>query len=184
QERLAVEVHHRVPAQLLQPVVGVDDPDGAALGAHHDGLGVGAAGAVAYPSQQVTGGDPGGYEEAVVPLDQLVGGQHAVQVVAGRPGLLPLGVIARPEPGVQRPTHALERAGGHDPLRRAADAHQHVHVGLLPGGADRAGDVAVGDELDPGAGLAYLLHEFGVARAVQDAYRDLGDRGALHPGDP
>src|SRR5437764_145074 len=64
-QRVAVEVHDRVAGQLLQPVVRVDDPDRAALGAHDDRLGVRPARPVPDPAQQVTGGDPGRDEEAV-----------------------------------------------------------------------------------------------------------------------
>ena len=99
--------------------------------------------------------------------------------------LLPLGVVARPQLGLDRAAHALERAGGDDPLRRAADAHQHVHLGPVPGGADRAGDVAVGDEPDPGPGPSRTsLDQLGVAGPVEDADGDVGDAGVLDLGDP
>src|SRR5262245_11351308 len=58
-----VEVNHRIATQLLQPVERIDDTDGAALGAHHDRLGVGPAAPVAHPAQKFAGGYAGCREE-------------------------------------------------------------------------------------------------------------------------
>src|SRR5581483_7947079 len=107
------------------------------------------------------------------------GVQYPVQVVPGRESPFPFGVVAGPEPGLDRPAETLERARGGDPLRGTADAHQHVRL-TLAGGVDRTGDVAVGDEPDPGAGVAYLLDELGVPGPVEDADRHVGDPGPLH----
>ena len=78
--------------------------------------------------------------------------QHAIEIVPGGKCLLPLGIIAGPQLGLDGAADALECAGGHDALGRTADAHQHVHIGLLAGRVDGAGDVAVRDEADPSAG--------------------------------
>jgi hypothetical protein len=100
------------------------------------------------------------------------------------PSVIPLGVVLRPEPPLQRTAHALERAGGDDPLRGAADAHQQVDAGALAGRRDRPGDVAVGDELDPGARLADLADQRVVPRAVQDADGHVSGRHTLGRGHP
>ena len=97
--------------------------------------------------------------------------QHPVQVVAGVERALPLRVVLGPQLALDGAAEALDRAGGDDALGRAADAQQQVDAGALAGGHDRAGDVAVGDELDAGAGLPDLLDEPVVARPVEDARR-------------
>src|SRR5690606_4137494 len=174
-QEVSVEVHDRVRAQLLQAVEGVDHPDGAALGAHHDRLGVRAAAAVSHTAQEVAVGDSGCGEEDVVPANQVVGVQHAIQVVALGDRLLPLLLIARPQLRLNGAANALEGTGSDDALRRAADADQNVHIRLLARGVDGARDVAVSDEADPGTGLPDLLDQRGVPRSVQNAHRQLGD---------
>src|SRR5262249_26597868 len=47
------------------------------------------------------------------------------------------------------------------------------------GGAGQAGDVPVGDQLHAGAGLAYRGDQLGVARPVENASRDVGQRDAF-----
>src|SRR5207247_329796 len=129
--------------------------------------------------EQVTGGDPSGHEETVVPGHQVVGGEYLIEVVAAGQRLLALGLVPRPQLGLNRSAHALQRARRGDAFRGAADAHQHVDLAALAGGTDRAGDVAVGDEPDPGARVAYLTDQLLVAGAVQDADRDVVDLGLL-----
>jgi hypothetical protein len=50
------------------------------------------------------------------------------------------------------------------------------------GGHDRAGDVAVDDELDPGAGRAHLVGELLVARSVEHHHGDVLRSGVLDLG--
>src|SRR5690606_14009132 len=94
-----------------------------------------------------------------------------------------LGVVPRPQPALDHAAEALERAGGDDALRRAADAEHEVDAGVRAGRHDRAGDVAVGDELDPRAGLPDLLDDLLVAGPVEDDHGDVLRRAALRPGD-
>ena len=84
-------------------------------------------------------------------------------------------VVAGPEAALDGAAHALERRGGDDALGRAADAEQDVGAGVGPGGGDAAGDVAVGDEADAGAGLADLADQLVVAGAVEHHGGELGD---------
>ena len=118
-----------------------------------------------------------------VARDEVVGGQDAVEVVAGVEGLLPLVVVLGPEPALDHAADALDGAGGDDALRRAADAEQQVDTGARAGGHDRAGDVAVGDVADARAGVADLLGELLVARPVEDDDRDVGGSLLLGLGD-
>ena len=90
--------------------------------------------------------------------------QHAVEVVAGVERGLPLLVVAGIEPALDRAAQALERRGGDDALGRAADAVEQVDAGAAPGGGDGAGDVAVGEQVDPGADRADPLDELVVPR--------------------
>ena len=110
--------------------------------------------------------------------------QHPVEVVAGVDGLLALGVVGGGQHGLDGAAHAADGRGGDDALGGAADAGQHVGAGVGAARRDGAGDVAVGDEPDAGAGLADLGHQLGVPGAVQHAHRDVGDRGVAHLGDP
>src|SRR5699024_11547795 len=106
--------------------------------------------------------DAGGGEVAVVRGDEIVGGQHPVEVVTGVEGLLVLGVVGGGEAALDHPAGGLDGAGGDDALRGAAGAEHHVHPGAA-GGRDRGRHVAVHDELHPGPGLADLLHQIGRA---------------------
>jgi hypothetical protein len=108
-------------------------------------------------------------KKAVVAGHQVVGAEHAGQVVAGFDRLLPLVVVGRPEPALDDAAHALERGRGDDSLRRAPDTHQQVYAGAGPGRHDGACDVAVDQELHPGAGGADLLDQLVVTRAVEIA---------------
>ena len=90
----------------------------------------------------------------------------------------------RPEPALDDAVEALHRAGGDDALRGAADAEQQVDAGALAGGHDRAGHVAVGDELDPGAGGADLVDQLLVARPVEHDDGDVLGLGCPWPWRP
>ncbi len=69
------------------------------------------------------------------------------------------------------------------PSGRTADAEQQVDAGALAGGHDRAGDVAVDDELDPGAGRADLRGQILVPRPVEQHDGDVLGGAALGLGD-
>src|SRR5690606_12421257 len=66
---------------LVHAVDGLDQAHGARLRAHHQRLRVDVLGVVAHALQEVTVGDAGGREEAVVAGDEVVGGEHLVEVV-------------------------------------------------------------------------------------------------------
>src|SRR5215204_2483654 len=145
----------QVGAAQLMP--GLDQADGARDRAHRQRLGQHLVGPEADPAQELAVGDAGGGEEDVVAPDQVVDGEHLVEVVAGVEGGPALVVVAGPEAAVHGAVEALEGAGGDHRLGGAADADQHVDTGALAGGHDGPGDVAVGDQLDPGPGGADLL---------------------------
>ena len=78
---------------------------------------------------------------------------------------------------------AAQRGGRQHALGRAADAEVDVDAGFLGvGGPDDAGDVAVGDELDAGTGLAHGGDQLGMARPVENAGGDLRYAHALGLG--
>src|SRR6185312_2829024 len=134
---------------------GLDPANGARAGAGDEGLGAQApVPLVAHASEQVAVGDPGGGEEAVVPLDQVIGQQDGVDVVALGLGQLALLVVAGPQPALQLAPHALDGAGGQHSLGGAADAEEDVDPGSGPGGGHDPGHVAVGDQPDAGADVA------------------------------
>src|SRR5699024_3085993 len=144
-------------------MVAVDEPYRARLGAHHDRLRRGTTGAVVRAAQQIPVGDPRRAEEHVVPTDQIVGGQYAIDVVSRRDDLLPLGVVLGPELRLEFTAEALHRARRDDSLRSATDAEQHVHAGRAAGGGDGAGHIAIGDEPDTSPRLTYLFHQLVVS---------------------
>src|SRR5690606_15140715 len=80
----------------------------------------------------------------------------------------PLRLVARPDARLDVAAQGLERTGRDHALRRATDTQQQVHAGLRHRRHERAGHVAVGDELDARAGLADLLDDFLVARTVEN----------------
>ena len=107
-----------------------------------------------HAGEQVTVGDAGGGEEAVVTLDEVVDGEDAVEVVALVDGLLAFAIVAGPQASELLASHALECSGGDHALGRATDADEDVGASVGPGGRDGAGDITVGDETDPSAGFA------------------------------
>ena len=139
--------------------------------------------AVAHAAHQLAVGDAGGHEEGVVAGDEVVGAEHevGVEVVPGVQRALALVVVLRPQLALDLAADALHRAGRDDALRGAADAEHQVDAGVGAGGHDRAGHVAVGDVLDAGAGLADVLDQPGVARAVEQHDGDVVDRAGPWP---
>src|SRR5262249_24224920 len=108
--------------ELADAVLAADHADGARAAAHHNRLGGGPVSEESDALDQGPIGDPRAGEEDVFSLDQVVLGQDAVEVVAGRDGGLALVVIAGIEPALDDAAEALDCRGGDDPLGRAADA--------------------------------------------------------------
>src|SRR6478752_3863121 len=179
-----VEVDRRVLAQLREPVVAVDHADGAGLGPHDDRLRRAPARPVVHAAEEVAVGDPGGAEERVVALNEVVDREHPPEVVARVEGLALLVLVLRPQPPLHRAAHALQRGGRDDPLRGAADAVEQVDGGVGAGRGDRARDVAVADELDAGAGAADLFDQLGVPGPVEHAHPHVVGLDALGGRDP
>ena len=166
-----------------QPVLGLDGADRAAARSHGQRLGDRQVRRVPDPAQHLAVGDAGGDEVRVVAADQVRGGEHPVQVVAEASGLVGLRVVARRQPAVDRAAQAADGAGGDDALRGAADPDQQVDLGLGLHRHQRAGDVAVDQELDPGADGADLADQVGVPGPVQQRNGDIGDADPARPGD-
>ena len=122
---------------------------------------------VAHALQDVAVGHAGGGEEDVLALDEVVVGEHALEVVAGVHRGLALVVVARPQAPDLPAADALDRRGGDDALGRAADAPQEVDRGARGDRQQRRGDVAVGDQAHARAGVADRLDALLVARAVE-----------------
>ncbi len=127
-------------------MTGVHAAHGAGAGAHHQRLGGGTVAAVANALEDVAVGDAGGGEEDVLAGAEVVGGEHAVEVVAGVDRRLALTVIARPEAAEQLPTHRLQGGGGEHALGRAADPPEQIHGRAFADREQGSGDVAVADQ--------------------------------------
>src|SRR3954468_15718168 len=88
-------------------------------------------------AQQLAVGDAGRDEEALAG-DEVVGGEHATEVVPGVEGLLPLLVVLGPQPALDDTAGALDGAGGDDPPRCPADAEEQVDARARSGRHDGA----------------------------------------------
>src|SRR5690625_1530981 len=110
-------------APLLDAVLGFDGAHGPGGRAHHDRFGDHVGGVVAHAAQQVAVGDAGGGEVAVVGGDQIIGGQHALQIVAGVDGLLSFLVVLGGEPALEHAAGGLDGAGGDDALGGRSEEH-------------------------------------------------------------
>jgi len=78
---------------------------------------------------------------------------------------------------------AAQRGGRDDALGRAADADREMVVRAPDRGADRGDDVAVGDQLDAGAGLADLGDQVVVPGPVEHDRGHVGHLAAERIGD-
>jgi hypothetical protein len=104
--------------------------------------------------------------------------------VAHRRAAGPLLVAAVAEPRLDLAAEAAQRGRGQHALGCAADAHDRMDAGARDRARDRGGEVAVGDQLDPGAGLPDLGDQRLVPRPVEDHDRDVVDPAAERLGDP
>ena len=98
-------VDGREALQLVEPVAGVDEAHRARPGAHDERLGAGAARLEADALQELAVGDAGGGEEAVVALDEVVGGEDGRRGRSRprRPGRARRRCGATAGPGSRRP---------------------------------------------------------------------------------
>ena len=147
----------------------VDEADRAALVAHDDGHGAGAAAKVLDASHHGRIGNGRRREDAVVAFDQVVEGHDAVDVInAHFPAALPFFVGIGNEAGLHIAAQAFQGRRSQDAFRSAADAHEDVDAGPFDTGVDSRRDVTVRDELDTGAGTAAFVDDFLMARPVED----------------
>src|SRR5467141_1920514 len=153
----------------------LDVPDGAALRAHHHGVGLRPTLEEADSAQEIAGGDAGGCEDHVPPR-HLVHLEDLLHVLD--PHLLralDLLLVARREPALHVAAHAADGSGRDHAFRRPADAHQHVDAGLRKAGGDGGADVSVADQLDASAGPADLVDQLLVPGPVEDDHRQVVD---------
>src|SRR6185312_2762492 len=120
----------------------------------------------------------GGGDEDILAGDQVVRRQHTIEVVAVVDELLPLLVVAWPEPALDAATDCLQRCGGNDPLGSAADAIEQVHPRPTLRRCDRRRDVAVADQVDLRPGLPQLADQRLVTVALEHDDGDLPCRDA------
>src|SRR5262245_6616181 len=141
----------------IEHVDRIDEANGLGLVGHDQRVGAGAAPEEAHSLEQVAGRHAGRREHEVLARGQVLGPVDAALVAVAHPRATgPLVVVAVPEAGLDLAAEAAHRRGGDHALRRAADAHHRMHAGAGDRAADRGRQVAVADELDPGAGTADL----------------------------
>src|SRR5262249_54085501 len=156
---------HRPP---FHDVDGVDEADGAGLEGHHHRVGPRPAPEEVHPLEEVALGDTAGGEDQLVPAGQLLGGVDLVEVDTHRARPLGFAVVARAEAPENLSPETAQRHGREDALGRAAGAHHRVDAGPRDGDGDRRRDVAVRNQLDPGAGVTDVLDQLRVAGSVED----------------
>ena len=105
--------------------------------------------------------------------------EDAIKVVSGIQCPLSLVIVLRGELGLDEAAEGLERAGSDDALRRAALADAHVNAGAEHRGVDATGDITVEHEACARTGIADVLDELGVARAVEYGDSYVGDLHVL-----
>jgi len=141
-------VDRRDLSQFVETVTSFDESYRSRQRPHDETLSGGTTGVEAHAVQQFTVGHAGGGEEAVVSANQIVGGEHAIEVVALGDRGISLGLVSSPQLALDLAPHAFEGSGGCDTLGRAADTEENVDAGVGPGGGNGSEDVAVADELD------------------------------------
>ena len=115
----------------------VDEADCAALVAHDDRHGTGAAAKVLDATHHRRVGNGRRREDAVVAFYQVVEGHDAVDVVnAHFPAAFPFFVGIRDEAGLHIAAQAFQGRRSQDAFRGAADAHEDVDAGPLDAGID------------------------------------------------
>jgi hypothetical protein len=135
---------------------------------HDQRLGIATEAVEPHTLQEIAIGDTRGRKEAVVAPYEVVGGEYAAQVVAGINGRSPFMFVAGPQTAQLFTAHTFQRGRSDHALGRTADAEQDVGAGLRPCGGDCAGDVAIGDQTNSGAGGPHLRNDLLVTGAVEN----------------
>src|ERR1017187_569835 len=177
---LCLEACGRELLQFVVTVEGFDGAHGARSRAHDEGLRSGAKIVEAHAAQEITIGDGGRGEVAVVARHEVIVAQHSVEVVAEGFGESAFVIVARMQDALYLATESLQGGGRDDAFGCAADAEEYVGARAWPGGRDGTGDVAVRDQKDSRAGLAHFFDELIVSRAVENHHTQLLD-GDLEP---
>src|SRR5207342_2519328 len=106
-------------------------------------------GAALHALEQRTIGDAGRGENAVA-LGHFLETVDAIEIVdSPAPGASNLVVVAEQQAALHLAANAAQRGRRQDALGRTAGADVDVDPGFGVRGGNHAGDVAVGDELDP-----------------------------------
>src|SRR5262245_18558857 len=100
---------------------GLDSAERPRPGAHDDGVRLDAPLDDPDAAEQRAAGAAGRGDEEIAAPHEVVGGQHAVDLVADVQERLALLGVARPELALHRPAKALDRRWGDDALGRPAD---------------------------------------------------------------
>src|SRR4051794_16768078 len=141
-------------AVAVEHVDRIDEADLLGLVCHDQRMRPCAAAEEPNALEQVAGRHPGGGEDQVVAGGEVFGDVDAVLVAVTHPRpAFALIVVAIPEARLDLAAEAAQGGSGDHALGRTARAHDGVDAGARNGAGDRRGQIAVTDELDPGAGL-------------------------------
>ena len=84
-------------------------------------------------------------------------------------------IVAEQQPTLHLAADRAQRRGRQHAFRRAARPEVDIDAGFGIGGGHDAAHVAIADQHDAGAGLAYPGDQFGVPWPVEDANDEIGD---------
>src|SRR5579875_3151116 len=161
-----------------------DEPNGSSPRMDADRVRLRLISEEAHAMDEIAVGDPRRDEDDVVAPDQIVHGQHAVDLAdPHRSCALGFGFVAGLEAAHETTPQTLERRSRQHAFRGPPDPHRDVDPRPLDGGRDRRVDVAVGDELDPSPGAANLGDQVLVPRPVEDHDGYVVDRSLEGVGD-
>lgn len=164
----------------------LDEAKGAGPRPHHDALGPCGIQAEADSLQEFSGCNAGGGEERVIPVDEVIEREDAIEVLDARLQRIPTFFLApREQLGLHVSAQPLESTGRQDGFRRSSDPHEDVDSRMfLHRGGHGAGHVAVRDEFDPRSRGPHLLDQLFVARPVEDDNREVFHVLIAKSGDP
>ena len=165
-------------------VLGDDLAHRAALGAHHQAVGLRPPVVIADAAEQAATADPGHGHGHLAAGHELLHVEERLGVIAGLTHRRRLVLMAHPGPALQLAAEAAHRAGRDDRLAGAARSDHHVDPGARPGGHHGQPHVAVADDRDPRAERPDPLEQRHMARPVEQHHGEVLDLHVHREGDP
>ena len=97
---------------------------------------------------------PGGGKKHIIAVNHILGLIDLFYIFSPIDGSLFFFFIAGPGFALYSAADTAYRRGGKHALRRAPDTHQYIDIRLRQRGFDSGGNIAIGNQLYPGAGVS------------------------------